>query len=292
MAEMFRKWLKPQVDRLVTVQSSAFSAHADLVVQLWSGVKIHIHLIEHIPKPRALKRIVQDATGAGIGSMFVVAAQLLPRSGHRFEPPEWMQSIHELTSERIYAYALDRDAKPVIFQVHFEPVNGVNQVETAYGPAITIERIRFFKTSARTRSLRGDWLVADFVNPAFWKTHAYREARARADNARRNARVRTNHDWFEWSGYQTWRGNYETDDRGTGERYHRHEPSLKAYLDICYERLGVPADADHQTVKRAFRQLAMKLHPDVSSLPTAEAETQFKALTEAYEYIKAAKQWS
>lgn len=293
MSEMFRKWLKPQVDRLVTVQSSVYSTQADLAVHLWSGVKIHIHMIDSIPKPRNLKRTLQDATAAGIGTMFVVNATLLPPLGQRLELPEWMQSIHELTSDRIYAFTLDKNGAPVIFQVHFEPVNGVNKVETTYGPAIEIERIRFFKTSARARTIRGDWLVADFVNPAFWKTHAYREARARADNARRNARTYSNREWFEWSAYQTWRGTYEQTERGT---HHRHQQPntapLKAYLDICYERLGVDSDADHQTVKRAFRKLALKLHPDVSSLPKAEAESRFKALTEAYEYIKTANRWS
>jgi hypothetical protein len=293
MSETFRKWLKPQVDQLVTVQASTYSERADLVIQLWSGVKIHVHLIQSVPKPRNLKRTLQDATGAGIGTIFVVAAGLLPPVGQRLELPEWMQSIHELTSDRIYAYALDQNANPVIFQVHFEPVNGVNKVETTYGPMIKIERIRFFKTSVRSRTVRGDWLVADFVNPAFWKTHAYREAKARSDNARRNQRTyNTNKDWFEWSAYQTWSGNYEEHGRGSHDRHQSTNGALKAYLDICYERLGVENDADHQTVKRAFRKLALQLHPDVSNLPKAEAESRFKALTEAYEYIKTARRWS
>jgi curved DNA-binding protein CbpA len=37
-----------------------------------------------------------------------------------------------------------------------------------------------------------------------------------------------------------------------------------------YELLGVPRDADAQEIKKAFRQLARRLHPDVSDDPEAE----------------------
>ncbi|HEY6960431.1 MAG TPA: molecular chaperone DnaJ [Gaiellaceae bacterium] len=50
-----------------------------------------------------------------------------------------------------------------------------------------------------------------------------------------------------------------------------------------YELLGVPRDADEQTIKKAFRRLARQLHPDVSQEP--EAETRFREVTEAYEVL-------
>lgn len=47
-----------------------------------------------------------------------------------------------------------------------------------------------------------------------------------------------------------------------------------------YEVLGVPRDADQDTIKRAFRRLALKYHPDRSKEPNA-AE-RFKEVVEAY----------
>jgi molecular chaperone DnaJ len=50
-----------------------------------------------------------------------------------------------------------------------------------------------------------------------------------------------------------------------------------------YELLGVARDASHDEIKRAFRQLARELHPDVSEQP--DAELRFRAVAEAYEVL-------
>ena len=50
-----------------------------------------------------------------------------------------------------------------------------------------------------------------------------------------------------------------------------------------YELLGVPRDASHSDIKRAFRSLARELHPDVSEAP--DAALRFRAVAEAYEVL-------
>ena len=51
-----------------------------------------------------------------------------------------------------------------------------------------------------------------------------------------------------------------------------------------YAVMGVDRDASQDEIKRAYRKLARKYHPDVSSEPDAEA--RFKELGEAYEVLK------
>jgi curved DNA-binding protein len=51
-----------------------------------------------------------------------------------------------------------------------------------------------------------------------------------------------------------------------------------------YEVMGVSRDASADDIKRAYRRLARKYHPDVSKEPDAEAH--FKELGEAYEVLK------
>ncbi len=55
-----------------------------------------------------------------------------------------------------------------------------------------------------------------------------------------------------------------------------------AYTDY-YEVLGVPSDADQDTIRRAYRKLARKYHPDLNS--DTDAEDRFKELGEAYEVL-------
>jgi curved DNA-binding protein len=51
-----------------------------------------------------------------------------------------------------------------------------------------------------------------------------------------------------------------------------------------YKILGVERSADQESIKRSYRKLARKYHPDVSKEPDAEAK--FKELNEAYEVLK------
>jgi molecular chaperone DnaJ len=51
-----------------------------------------------------------------------------------------------------------------------------------------------------------------------------------------------------------------------------------------YEVLGVERDADGQQIKKAFRQLARELHPDVNN-HDPDAEEKFKEAAEAYEIL-------
>ncbi|MCI5117416.1 MAG: molecular chaperone DnaJ, partial [Candidatus Electrothrix sp. LOE1_4_5] len=49
-----------------------------------------------------------------------------------------------------------------------------------------------------------------------------------------------------------------------------------------YEILNVSRDADGDTIKKAYRKLAMKYHPDRNP-DDKEAENRFKEAAEAYE---------
>lgn len=49
-----------------------------------------------------------------------------------------------------------------------------------------------------------------------------------------------------------------------------------------YDVLGVPFDADSETIHRAYRHLVRKYHPDVGAGSSPE---KFRQLTEAYQTL-------
>ncbi len=52
-----------------------------------------------------------------------------------------------------------------------------------------------------------------------------------------------------------------------------------------YEILGVAKDASQDEIKKAYRALAKKYHPDVTDLSKEDAEAKFKEVSEAYEVL-------
>ena len=52
-----------------------------------------------------------------------------------------------------------------------------------------------------------------------------------------------------------------------------------------YEILDVPKDSDERTIKKAYRKLARKHHPDASEESPEIAEKKFKEVSEAYEVL-------
>jgi DnaJ-class molecular chaperone len=54
---------------------------------------------------------------------------------------------------------------------------------------------------------------------------------------------------------------------------------MKKYYDV----LGLPKHSTIMEVKRAYRKLSKKLHPDMN--PDPEAHEQFIKIQEAYEYL-------
>ena len=52
-----------------------------------------------------------------------------------------------------------------------------------------------------------------------------------------------------------------------------------------YKVLGVSKDADEATIKKSYRKMALKYHPDRNKDNKEEAEARFKEISKAYEVL-------
>jgi curved DNA-binding protein CbpA len=63
------------------------------------------------------------------------------------------------------------------------------------------------------------------------------------------------------------------------------EEGINKLVKDYYQILGVKRDASPEDIKKAFRRLALRYHPDRNPGGTREAEDRFKEINEAYEVL-------
>lgn len=279
-----RKLLRQRLLAMVGVQSCQLPlAEPRLIVQMWTGVVIHIHLIVSQAKTRSIKRVLQENTDVGIGTMFIVERSLLPDANLRLAVPEWLMALHALTYERIYAFALNA-GDLVLSQLHFEPIGTSGDMGAKYGPAPKLDRLRFLRTAIKPRYIRGDWQLADFGPEAFWKDPYGPRHGTHTANTYHRPDPRE-YQWKSWSS-TSWEQS-QAQDVPRPPVVTPHERLAAAYAVLRLEQ-----DATKDDARAAYRKLALDYHPDTSTLPKAEAEQKFRELNDAYEAIRTANKWT
>lgn len=83
---------------------------------------------------------------------------------------------------------------------------------------------------------------------------------------------------------------YSRENRQSFEKGSEEEASTRTTANDPYTVLGVPRDASAEEIKRAYRELANKYHPDKVTHLGDEfrklAEERFKEIQEAYQKLK------
>lgn len=283
MTADIRRWLSDQLAGIDSVRSARSAPEGYLVVQTWSGVVIHVHLLDTLPKARTLKRIAQDNTRVGVGTLFLVDAKIVPADGAKVEPDEGLLALHALYKDKLYTYRI-QDGAPRIGQVHFKAFHRGGEREVWYGPDITIQHLPCYRVWVHTpQTIKGNWLIAHFGSEAFWKQADYTTGRESFRREQRRQTAKTN--------FRFWSNPPWSSSSGSSGYTTPAPPPPETELDRSLRALGLTREASGDEVKAAFRRLAREVHPDVSDLPKAEAEARFKKLHEAYTFIKAAKGW-
>ncbi|GAB5492779.1 MAG: hypothetical protein Phog2KO_29940 [Phototrophicaceae bacterium] len=264
--------LVPDVKRASTEAdpSVVFKSHqADVVVSTWMGARLYIYIVTNAIKVRDIKNLLRDNSRSGIGSLFLVDRNLLPSDGAITKLQDWWESLFLLHNDFFYTYYLDDD-EVKITQIHFEPKNSLGDYRVWYLPEFAIEKVTVRRKEVTKGNIKGRWHTADIASPSY---------KRRINDQRASQRFN----------YHT---KYTQDiphnkKNGKGRPYTRD-----IQLDKYYTLIGVEKGASEKEIKRAFRQMALKVHPDVSALPRQEANERIKQLNEAYEYIKEYHGWA
>lgn len=232
---------------------------ANVVVETWMGGRLYIYLLDHAPKVRELRATLKENTRCGIGTLFLLDAAILPQDNDVIKIEDWHFALFNLNESWIYTYALDDKGQMAIRQVHFEATQYADHYRVWHLNEFAIEacvvRHREFEDG-----IKGTWIVGDLASSQY----------------KRRINYERQHQRFHYSTKQT-----------------RSVP-LKPPTDQLmsyYQMLGLERSASEKEVKKAFRQMALRVHPDVSALPRVEAERRIKELNEAYEYIKQYHGW-
>ncbi len=286
--QLFKKLLRDHIARFVSVQRCTLGLPAmaaapvrdvDIVVKMWAGVVIHIHVIDEPIKVGRVRRIIESATDNGIPVLFLLDAALMPAAKEHITIDQWYVPFQSLVDDRAYCYRVE-DNMPVVFPMQFRPYSRI-ELEVSYGAPLSISQIQHSRVTVRQSSLKGFWLLADFES----------DPNANVPPIRRT----------DYSGYQYTATRTSFQDMPHWEKVPQGQktttppPSTnlpqKSKLELAYEVLGVETSASREEVKAVFRKLAFEVHPDVSTLPKPEAEARFKLLSEAYAFIKTANRW-
>lgn len=217
-----------------------------LIAELPTGETLAIHLIERDIDVGLIKSTLEYNAQRDQATLFILwSAMLLPENGERYRPYDWMHALLTLYGDKIYGYEV-YDNQLYVFPVHFDrPQVGLDRL-VRYGERVEMAWLHVERIRTDSQHLTGFWRIGDFE-----PLRRPQKEEPRADNAEQPPPPTL-------------------------------DPSRNE-LRVFYAVLGVSLDADWETIRRAYRQLAMQYHPDLNKTPEAHARMQ--QINTAYQRI-------
>lgn len=281
--DLTARWLRDQFAGVSDVRGATtepdntviYQAHeADLVVSTWMGARLYVYILRGAPKIRDLKATLRENSRGGIGTLFITHRDLLPAVEESVKVPDWQEALAALNDGWIYAYGV-QDNQLGLMQVHYTSLGVKGTYRIWQLDDFSIDNVTVRKRDV-SEGLRGTWHIADIASTAY-------KRRVNSERANQRFHYRTK--------YTREVPHGAPNQNHAGNKQQQHTATDKKQLDAYYRMLGVPDNADEKAIKAAFRQMALKVHPDVSALPRAEANQRIKQLNEAYDFIKQYHGW-
>lgn len=215
-----------------------------VLARLPDGEQVAFHFMERDIDVGLIQQILDENSAKQIYTLFILwGAMLLPNNGELYPPYDWMLALLNLYEDRIYGFDAE-GPQAWIFPVHFHPQDQGIHRRIEYGEVVNFAHLRAETIIADGHNLRGRCRIAHFEVP---RTSAH----------------------------------YDHTDESQSRS--RSESGFIYTTRESFRILGISADADLETVRKAYRSLAREFHPDVN--PDAEANQQMQAINLAYARI-------
>jgi hypothetical protein len=214
-----------------------------VLVELTSGEQIAIHLIERDIDIAYIQAVLEQNAANGRFTLFFLWSAMLLPE----HGERYLPYDWMMTLLELYGdkiYAFENYGQNAwLFPVYFEPEPSGLWRQVHYGEAVDMAALHCQVVHTEGGFLNGKWRIATFSAEP-----QPRERRQRAG------------------------------------RHHREpqRPS-RAAIFAYYDLLGLAYDADAETVKREYRRLALKFHPDYNKAP--DATERMQAINAAYAKI-------
>lgn len=224
----------------------------DLIeLELHSGEPVTVHLMERDIDVDFITDMLNEDAQRKRASLFILwSSMLLPDDGMLYQPYDWMLALLDLYGDKIYGF--DVYATNVsMFPVYFEREPNSSLYHIRYGDHIELTRIGAETIHVQSH-LKGTWRIVDFEEGRRVRT---------ANSTRKRQEIPQNEDAARFN-------------RVRGDR----NP-----MWVYYDLLGVTATDNVDTVRHAYRTLALKYHPDLNTSP--EATERMQQINLAYAQI-------
>lgn len=225
----------------------------DLIeLELHGGEPVTAHLIERDIDVGLIETMLNEDAQRKRASLFILwSDMLLPDDGSWYRPYDWMMALLALYGDKIYGFDV-YGTNVTMFPVYFERQTGRPEYLIRYGENIDMTRIGVETVHAQSH-VKGTWRVVDFEEGR----------RATASSANTGKRA-----------------DSKPEDEST--RFNRLRMDRNP-LWVYYSLLGVDIADNADTVRRAYRELARKYHPDLNT--SQEATQRMQQINQAYEQI-------
>lgn len=156
-----------QLEKARIVKDIRFEDEDCVFVDLTNGESVNIHLYgRHLPMPELFDIFAVDNRMNAHTLPLLLCHWLIPEHGDTYEPPEWIDSLHTIFSNRIYTYEVD-GPDTFIYPVNFERQRKSPERIVRYGPAIKNLNLSCSTVNLNQIPLTGAWKIADFQEQAF-----------------------------------------------------------------------------------------------------------------------------